>query len=220
MATFKHLSGKRIHFIHIPRTGGRFIEQNLIQLNDFVWDDYKEKPAWGQKRVTVNNLYGQVEGLEIAHFTRELYEKHLDVEGVPHITVIRDPIKRFISGSMFINKYFDINNKLFDDDIQERMEDPEKFKTILTDYPFTWHTPQLDFITDDTHIWRFEDGLGDDFAAWLSGIIGIDITIRQDVQYDEHSFAGDKLTPTPKLIDNIRSLYEKDIEQLYPELAA
>ena len=84
----------------------------------------------------------------------------------------------------------------------------------------SWFRPQLDFLTGETNVWRFEDGLGDDFAAWLSGIIGIDITIRQDVQYDEHSFAGDKLIPTPKLIDNIRSLYEKDIEQLYPELAA
>ena len=31
----------------------------------------------------------------------------------------------------------------------------DNFKRILTEYPFTWHKPQLDFITDDTHIWRF-----------------------------------------------------------------
>ena len=143
MATFKHPSGKRIHFIHIPRTGGRFIEQNLIQLNDFVWDDYKEKPAWGQKRVTVNNLYGQVEGVEIAHFTRELYEKHLDVEGIPHITIVRNPIERFISCSIFLTE-------LYGEDIDEMLEDEMYFYSMIQNYPLAesanWFRPQVDFI--------------------------------------------------------------------------
>ena len=40
MSTFKHQpTGKRFLFVHIPRTAGRFIEQNLMKGNDFVWDD-------------------------------------------------------------------------------------------------------------------------------------------------------------------------------------
>ena len=38
MPTFKHSSGKRVFFAHIPRTAGRFVEANLSQ-NDFKWDD-------------------------------------------------------------------------------------------------------------------------------------------------------------------------------------
>ena len=38
MPTFKHSSGKRIFFAHIPRTAGRFVEANLSK-NDFKWDD-------------------------------------------------------------------------------------------------------------------------------------------------------------------------------------
>ena len=38
MPTFKHSSGKRVFFAHIPRTAGRFVEANLSQ-NNFKWDD-------------------------------------------------------------------------------------------------------------------------------------------------------------------------------------
>ena len=34
MSTYKHSSGKRFLFIHIPRTAGRFIETNLMVLDE------------------------------------------------------------------------------------------------------------------------------------------------------------------------------------------
>ena len=39
MATFKHVeSGKRLLFIHIPRTAGRFVEWNLVE-QGWEWDE-------------------------------------------------------------------------------------------------------------------------------------------------------------------------------------
>ena len=81
MATYKHISGKRIHFIHIPRTGGRFIDKNLL-VNDFKQE---------------HSTQGTIEGSDVIHLHRELYEKHLDVKGIPHIAIIRNPIDMFIS---------------------------------------------------------------------------------------------------------------------------
>ena len=63
MATYKHISGKRIHFIHIPRTGGRFIDKNLL-VNDFKQE---------------HSTQGTIEGSDVIHLHRELYDKHLDV---------------------------------------------------------------------------------------------------------------------------------------------
>ena len=40
MPTFKHTpTGKKVFFAHIPRTAGRFIEQNLLENNDFSNDN-------------------------------------------------------------------------------------------------------------------------------------------------------------------------------------
>ena len=208
MATFKHEpSGKRFFFIHIPRTAGRFFEQNLLKVNNFVWDD----------KVNIDRQYKSIDGVELAHFHREYYEKYLDVEGIPHITIIRNPIDRFISCSIFLRK-------LYGDDIDEMLEDEMYFYSMIQNYPLSqsvnWFRSQLDFISDKTHIWKFENGFGDDFAKWVSDILDMDIMIKADVQVDKlPTNESRKVKRSAKLIDNVRNLYRRDIETLYPELA-
>ena len=99
------------------------------------------------------------------------------------------------------------------------------FSSMLENYPSSesvnWFRPQIDFLSDKTHIWKFEDKFGDDFAQWLSEIVGVDIKIRQDMPVEKlPTDESKKVKRSAKLIDNIKSLYRKDIEQLYPELAA
>ena len=191
---------KRFHFIHIPRTAGRFIDA-VIEDNNFTLE---------------HNTAGTIEGSDIIHLHRELYEKYLNVEGIPHIAVIRNPIDRFISASMFFKR-------MYGDDIQEAMEDPIMFHSMLDNFPLTeavnWFRPQMDFLTDDTNIWKFEDGFGSDFDEWVSEIVGVEYTTK-DVPYDKLSTdETKKLEKTDKLVNNIMSLYRKDYEYLYPELA-
>jgi len=198
---------KRFHFIHIPRTAGRFFEQNLLKVNNFVWDD----------KVNIDRQYKSIDGVELAHFHREYYEKYLDVEGIPHITIVRNPIDRFISCSIFLRK-------LYGDDIDEMLEDEMYFYSMIQNYPLSqsvnWFRSQLDFISDKTHIWKFENGFGDDFAKWVSHIVDMDIMIKSDVQVDKlPTNESRKVKRSAKLIDNVRNLYRRDIETLYPELA-
>ena len=47
----------------------------------------------------------------------------------------------------------------------------------------SWYRPQVDFMTDKTHIWKFENGLGDNFVSWLSGILGVDLKFDESVHY-------------------------------------
>ena len=214
MPTFKHKpTGKRFFFAHIPRTAGRFIEYNfvLVEKNECMWD-----PDEQLKFDNGLGIMSVVHGAEVAHYHKEYYEKYLDVEGIPHFSIIRNPIDRFISGSMYIKRKYG-------DDIQELMEDEMYFYSMLDNMPVqesvNWYRPMVDFMTEKTNIWRFEDGFGDDFVSWLSGIIGIDLEFEHDVYYPKAKDESNKLEKTPKLIHNLKHLYRKDIEAFYPELA-
>ena len=223
MAVFKHLpTGKRFFFAHIPRTAGRFIETNLLVKNKFSWDDDWEK--FGIKR-----MYESYKGIELGHFHREYYEKYLDCADIPHVSVIRNPIDRFISASLYINRVYGQSaegtyTEESTQQCQELMEDENYFWTMLENFPCdeskNWYRSQLDFLSDKTNIWRFEDGFKDEFVSWLSGIIGVDLEFQEDLPYITQPDEGRKLKKTPKLIHNLKKLYRKEIEQLYPELAA
>ena len=211
MATFRHVpTGKRFLFVHIPRTAGRFIETNLLVKNDFAWDDDWEKFG-------IDKVYRKVDGIELGHFHKELYEKHLDVEGIPHVSIVRNPFNRFISASVYLKR-------VYGNDCQAAMEDPMMFFSMLDNYPcsesINWYRPQIDFLRSDTHIWKFEDGFGKDFVSWLSGIVGIDLEFTDDVEYAVAPDEGNKLEKTPQLIDTLTHFYKQYIEQFYPELAA
>lgn len=192
---------KRFLFVHIPRTAGRFLEENFKE-NGFEPEQI---------------LWKSVDGIEIAHFHNELYIKHFDDLGsIPHFTVVRNPVDRFMSCSIFLTR-------MYGDDIQEAMEDPMMFSSMLQNFPLTqavnWFRPQIDFLTDDTNIWKFEDGFGSDFDEWMSEILGVEYTTK-DVQYEKLAYGETKkLKKTAKLVNNIMSLYRKDYEYLYPELA-
>ena len=207
---------KRFLFVHIPRTAGRFLEEN-IEENGFE----PEQVIWKS-----------VDGIEVAHFHNELYQKHFDdLFNIPHFTVVRNPIDRFFSCSIFLKR-------MYGDDIQEAMEDPVMFHSMLENFPLTqavnWFRPQVDFLTDDTNIWKFEDGFGEDFSEWLSEIVGAEIEIKKltkdytrnnvgqklILEYFEKDHESNKLDRSAKLVNNITTLYRKDIETLYPELAA
>ena len=207
---------KRFLFIHIPRTAGRFLEENFVE-NGFEAEQI---------------IWKSVEGIEVAHFHNELYMKHFDDLGsIPHFTIVRNPIDRFFSCSIFLKR-------MYGNDIQEAMEDPVMFHSMLENFPLTqavnWFRPQVDFLTDDTNIWKFEDGFGEDFSEWLSGLLGVKFLVNEinpdnvkninrqklNLEYfDKETHTKNKLDKTAKLVNNITALYRKDIEQLYPELA-
>ena len=199
MPTYRHLpTGKRFLFAHIPRTGGRFFEENLKH-NDCI--------------VEQDNLWKSVEGIEVAHFHRELYEKYLDVKGIPHITIVRNPIDRFFSASIFLKRIYG--------ECQEEMEDAMMFYSMLDNFPLSqginWFRSQRDFISEETNVWRFEDGFGIDFNNWMSQILGVEFQVK-DVPYKELTTnESNKLERSAKLLHNVGNLYRKDIEQLYSQ---
>ena len=213
MPTFTHKpTGKRIFFAHIPRTAGRYVEANLLWKNDCDWDEINLDTGLG--------VMTMMHGAEIAHWHKEIYEEHLDVKDIPNFSIIRNPFDKFISGSVYLKR-------LYGNDCQELFEDENLFFSMLANIPTldpnfsaNWFKSQVDFMTDRTHIWKYEDGMGENFVSWLSGIMGVDLKFDEDIEYPKSRDEGNKLKKTPKLIHNLRQLYRKDIELYYPELEA
>ena len=211
MGTYRHSeTGKRFLFVHIPRTGGRFIEVNL------------EKNGWEMEPIDYFGIphyqHSFIDDCEIAHFHRELYENHCDIEGIPQIAVIRNPINRFISASTYLFTYYG-------KEIQEKMEDYDEFVSIIENFhnnldveTLSWWRPQLEFLNDDTHLWKFEDGLGDSFGKWMSEKLEVSFEIDLSVSYSNNKYEDLKLDKSDKLVQNIRKFCSEDIEQLYPQL--
>ena len=209
MATYKHSSGKRFLFVHIPRTGGRFIEVNL------------EKNGWEIEPIDQYGIphyqHSFIEDCEIAHFHRDLYEKYCDIEGIEQIAVVRNPVDKFFSASTYLIT-------VYGKEVQEKLEDYDEMVSIIKNFPMSetlsWWRPQVDFITATTHIWKIEDGLGTDFVDWLGEKLGVPFEIDKYAYYAMNRYEGSfKLDRTPKLIDNICKFWREDIEQFYPELA-
>ena len=223
MSTFRHKpTGKKFFFAHIPRTAGRFIETNLMVNNEFEWCD-----DWNKFGITL--MYESYEGIEFGHFHREYYEKYLDLEGIPQISVIRNPLKRFISASIYINRvYAREHDGTYTEEglaeCQKLMEDENYFYSMMQNFPMmmpesaNWYRPQVDFISDKTHIWKFENGFKEEFATWLGNIVGVDFKFDEDLDYIRRPDEGIKLKPTPKLLDNVRTLYKEEIEKFYPDI--
>ena len=213
MPTFTHTpTGSKVFFAHIPRTAGRYVDANLLWRNNFTWDELPLD--------TGNGVMTTLHGAEIAHWHKDIYEEHLNVKDIPNFSIVRNPIDRFISGSVYLKR-------LYGNDSQELFEDENLFFSMIANIPMmdpsfsaNWFRSQIDFMTDRTKIWKYEDGMGDNFVSWLSGIIGVDLKFDEDIEYPKSRDEGNKLKKTPKLIDNIKQLYRKDIEQFYPELAA
>ena len=79
MPTFVHKdTGKKVFFAHIPRTAGRFVEANLLA-NGFEWGESHMDTGLGVMSV--------VNGVEIAHYHRNHYQKYLNVEKTFHISL-------------------------------------------------------------------------------------------------------------------------------------
>ena len=71
-------------------------------------------------------------------------------------------------------------------------------------------------MTEKTHIWKFEDGLGDRFVSWLSGIIEVDLKFDERVHYISNPDEHIKLELTEKLLHNLVKVYKKDLDAYYP----
>ena len=159
----------RVKFMHIPHTGGRYL-QYLFKYNEHFChgDNFKIKH---------NNI-------DVPHLTaledRSFY-KHSKFE---KFTVVRNPVNKFIA---CLKNNIQSNNE----GIKHMFENERNFILMVDSLrkennSNNWYEPQISFIDKDTKIWKFEDGFGINFFNFIEN--NFNIKLDPNKEYDTESF--------------------------------
>jgi hypothetical protein len=194
MPTLLHPGTKqRVLFVHIPRTAGRFINENLL-LNGIISEQ--------------DDIYGEIDGVQIDHFHQDLYEKHLNVQNIPHFGVFRDPVERFYSASSFLLHEY---GKKVEKDLKSYKKFTKLINTLISTHSNNWFRPQHEFFSSHTHKWKFENGFEEPFFNWLSDIFNTEIIKKQN-SFEPNYWDGKKIEKEAIITNNIKKFYKKDYE--------
>lgn len=186
-------------YIHIPRTGGRYVRalfKRSIGTQSF-FDDFTIK----RRNKTETHL----------HYP--LYEVELPVENIPHITVVRNPLNRFLSAMK-------VRSFECDADFNEIIKDKKTFDKFMVYqneidcFSSNWFLEQHKFVTEKTKIWKYEWGFGSNFRDWVKS--NTNFEINGITSFDNFTFPGDKCPPV-KLNKNIqkwaKEFYKEDYKK-------
>lgn len=184
------------NFLHNPRTGGRWVAEILINNGYVCWD-----------APFVNTLYtGDNSFTEIIHLNLEQSQNVYDK--MPMFTVVRHPVQRFMSAlqvaSIPVQELESYERFLW---YMEQCEFNFKVKVNgLVNIPNRWFKPQHEWYSSNISVWRFEQGLGKNFAEWLDRKMGIKIVETVEKSQPRVYNISDKLR------SNIEKYYAKDME--------
>jgi len=194
MPTLLHSGTKqRVLFVHVPRTAGRFINENLL-LNGIISEQ--------------DNIYGEIDGTQIDHFHQDLYEKHLNVQDIPHFGIVRDPVERFYSASSFL--LHEYGNKI-EKDLKSYKKFTKLINTLINTQANNWFRPQHEFFSSHTKKWKFEDGFEKSFFSWLSDIFGTEI-VKKKHGFEPNDWDGKTIEKEAIITSNIKKFYRRDYE--------
>lgn len=192
------------YHIHIPRTGGRFINQ---MLKENGYELYHNDQSM--------TIYGYIP----MHMHYPLYEWFEGVENSIQFAVVRNPYDRFVSSLKILAIKRNYNQKYINNfNSYEFLIEWLERENILYHYHNNWFRPQTEFLNDKVNIWKFEKKLSLDFIIWISNLIG------DSIEHKKYSYYGDIETeinpkrdqyimPT-KLKKHIELYYLKDYELL------
>jgi len=188
------------YFIHIPRTGGRYVSYLFEETLNTKIKYYR---------------YDQIIcGIEMPHLHFPLYNQYLSVDDMPHITIVRNPFDRFFSGINIksiknkINYYEILINKF-----ENQNDFNFYFDKLIEKDPTNLFLPQHKFISKKTQIWKYEWGFGKNFQKWIYDMTKINVALKpptQFVGFNETKFYQFKITS--KIEDYVKKYYLKDFE--------
>ena len=188
------LINRNIYFVHIPRTGGRFI-RDIMALN-FNCE---------------HNDIDHYRGKEVHHLTYPEHEQFLNYTLVKKFSVIRDPIDRFINSILNYNK---INNEKFQKMMKSQETFDEMVNNIILNDRSNWFVPQTNFIDYKTLLWRFENKFNNHFVKWFLDNFKLEITKLKE-KNDMHTITSDiKIDLNEKQKQFIKNYYYKDYKLL------
>jgi hypothetical protein len=188
---------KKIYFIHIPRTGGRFVD-NLFQTNGY------------EKR---NNNIVRFKDLQWMHLHYKYLKDFTFFKNNFKFTVVRDPFARFMSAAkieMHVGyEYHGFNLKTVDDVL-----DYIHLQKFGPSWHNNWFRPQVDFIGDDVKVWKYEYGFKEDFLKFIKDNFDIDL-IWHDSLWSEPCKIHADLKNVEIIKEAVKIAYAEDYKKFY-----
>ena len=187
-----HEGYNRVIYIHIPRTGGRYVTA-----------------YFKNHHITESNYDTFIdEHFEQAHAKIDYYKEY----NYKNFTVVRNPFNRFTSVLKRCLPYCNLSLDTF-----ESVKDYDTFLKYLNIMKNTktlgqFFEKQINFINNDTYIWKLEQGLDDMFLQWLKENFNLNTSIR-DPKYKANSNDFNKVKVSDKTEDYIREYYEEDYKR-------
>src|SRR5210317_378071 len=190
----KVIINKQIQFIHIPRTGGRYLNYVLTQNNHYyIHDDYSRK----------------FKGIEIPHLS---YPENLNFHYhsfSKRFTIVRNPVDRFIS---MLRDFNPINEEKIDSIFKNQDSFYEFVNNARVVNLSNWFLPQINFIDHKTKLWKFEDKLENNFFKWLLDNFNLKIIDKdyESVKFKIKSIHMNKFVLNEKQKQYIKNYYYQD----------
>jgi len=187
-----HEGYNRVIYIHIPRTGGRYVTA-YFKNHHITESDYN---------TFIDDHFEQ------AHAKIDYYKDY----NYKNFTVVRKPFDRFKSLLKRCLPYCNLSLNTF-----ESVKDYNTFLKYLNIMKNTktlgqFFEKQINFINKDTYIWKLEDGLGDTFLRWLKVNFDLNTNIR-DPKYLAQSNDFNKVKVSDKIEGFIKKYYEEDYKR-------
>ncbi len=191
------LINNSVYFVHIPRTGGRYITE-LFRSNNYNlnFDNFDATI------VIKDRGLAELPHLSYPHYTRLFKETNIKC-----FTVVRDPVTRFASHLQ--DKRVDLENIFHNKDTFLEFVNTNAMSNMSN-----WYLPQVNFITKNTMLWKYENGLTQDFIDWLHKNFGFtfektNVDYQKSKDYDEG-----KIILNEKQISFIKEYYYQDYKIL------
>lgn len=188
--------GIELYHIHIPRTAGRFIKQL------FSYNSYE----------LYHTDFGiLVEGIEVPHLHYPLYNFLENVEESKKFTVVRNPFDRFKSSIKLL-----IKARSYGDDIYSYLRDESWLvdflnyeRSVGVSYTGNLFRPQHEFISNDTFVYKYEDGINESFVEWIN------LHLKTNLKYSEVSYpkSVNEESENPNSFNYIDYLIDEKVEK-------
>jgi|TARA_R100000149_G_C5863709_1_gene128956 hypothetical protein len=198
------LINERIYFIHIPRTGGRYLN-NWIVLNKHKAEHWLFREHYKNK--------------EIPHLPYPDYEQFLGFIPEEKFTIVREPVERFYS----IIQYNHYTKAMTDKEFNSIFDSKNSFFNFMNKMRLGpnnhghWYNMQCDFISKDVKIYRFENGLRDPLKKWLDENFGLKLPVGyRDAIGTQTGLIedGKKLILNKDQVNWVKDYYYKDYKLL------
>ena len=188
---------KKIYFIHIPRTGGRWV-QNLFEQNNFSKN--------------LNNHF-PYKNLEFMHLHHELLCNFNFYNNNKKFTIVRNPLNRFLSFAKF-EMYEHAKQHEFRLKTTEDVIDYIELCSKGHYYRCNWLRPQSEFVSKNCKVYKFEDGLNNNFLQFLK--INFNIKLDYfDCTWKEANVLHEDLKNIDIIKKAVEIIYAKDYDNFY-----